>query len=313
MAAPRPLHLIEYAFARVALAAALSLSPSQAMRTARRGADLLYRFDRKHRERALENLATVFPEKGAEEREAIARSSFRSFACTLMESLFLPRLAVGGALGRHYTFTIDPAARTATAAGRGAIFVTAHIGNWEWTGKAASLIGYPIVAVARPLGNPYLTRYITSTRERSGQRIVMKRGALRDLSVTLRKSGYLGFLVDQGAGRHGVFAEFFGRLASTTGGPATLALKYDVPLIPAWQRRRPGEFLHELIVEAPLAVTRTGDLKADVLALTRAMNARIECWVRREPGQWLWAHRRWKTRPPGEERGCPSNPSTSRE
>ncbi len=311
MGAPRPLHLVEYGLARALLAGALTLSPARALALARGAADLLYRLDGKHRERALANLAMVFPEKGEAERRAIARSSFRSFACTVVESLFLPRLGSGSSLRRHFEFRLDPEAAKAAARGRGGVFATAHIGNWEWTGIASRLFGFPVMSVARPLANPYLTRYMTRIRERRGQRIVMKRGALRDLAVGLREGCFLGFLADQSAGRHGVFAEFFGRKASTPGAPATLSLKYDVPLIPVWQRRLPGEFRHEILVEAPLGAPRTGDLKADVLALTRAMNARVEEWVRREPGQWLWAHRRWKTRPPEEESGCPSNPSTS--
>jgi KDO2-lipid IV(A) lauroyltransferase len=311
MGAPRPLHLAEYGFARALLAGALSLSPARALALARGAADLLYRLDRRHRERALANLAMVFPEMPESARRAIARSSFRSFACTVVESLFLPRLGSGPSLRRHFEFHLDPEAAKAARRGKGGVFATAHIGNWEWTGTASRLFGFPVVSVARPLANPYLTRYMTGIRERMGQRIVMKRGALRELAVALRQGLYLGFLADQSAGRHGVFAEFFGRPASTPGAPATLALKYDVPLLPVWQRRLPGDFRHEITVEAPLVVPRTGDLKADVLALTRAINARVEDWVRREPGQWLWAHRRWKTRPPEEESGCPSNPSTS--
>ena len=309
----RALQLLTYAAARFGFAAALSVGPSRALRLARGGADLLYRLNAKHRERARENLTMVFPDRTAEWRDSVIRMSFRSFATTIVESLYLHRVAGGTSARRLVTLRVEPAARIAVALGRGAIFTTAHLGNWEWTGALSSVFGFPTVSVARPLGNPFLTEFIRRHRERAGQKIVMKRGALKELSRTLREGGMLGFLVDQSAGKHGVFADFFGRPASTTGAPATLAIKYDAPLIPLWQRRLPGEFRHEIMIEAPIEMPRTGDRERDVLLLTTAMNARIEAWVREEPGQWLWAHRRWKTKPPEKEGTCPPSPSTSLE
>jgi KDO2-lipid IV(A) lauroyltransferase len=310
MSVARILQVLEYGLARAGMAAALSIGPSRALRVARGAADLLYRLNRKHRERALANLLAVFPDRSEDWRKGTARSSFRSFATTIVESLYLHRLARGASVRRRITFHIDPAVPAAVAGGRGAVFATAHVGNWEWTGALAGFFGYPLLSIARPLANPWLTEYMRRHRERTGQKIAMKRGALRESSRTLRTGGYLGFLVDQSAGRHGVFADFFGRPASTTGAPATLALKYDVPLIPASQRRLPGEFRHEVFVEAPLPRPMTGDRTRDVFLLTAAMNARVEAWVRREPGQWLWAHRRWKTKPPGMEEACRPSPST---
>jgi KDO2-lipid IV(A) lauroyltransferase len=120
------------------------------------------------------------------------------------------------------------------------------------------------------------------------------------MARSLREGGYLGILVDQNAGRRGVFVPFFGRLASTTPAPATMALRFRAPLIPAWQWREDGGRHHVVEVEAPLPFPDTGDRDEDVWRLTAAMTARVEAWVRKEPGQWLWAHRRWKTRPPEE-------------
>jgi KDO2-lipid IV(A) lauroyltransferase len=303
-------HLIEYGFARAGFAAALSIGPAGALRLARVSADLLFRLNRKHRERALQNLRDVFPERTEEWRQATARSSFRSFATTVVESLYLHRLMRGAALHRLVTTKIDPVSAAVFSRRQAVVFATAHMGNWEVTGILSGCFGVPVLSIARPLANPYLTAFILRQREREGQQIAMKRGALREASRALRTGRSIGFLVDQSAGRHGVFADFFGRPASTTGAPATLTLKYDVPLVPVWQRRLPGEFRHEIMVEAPIAVPLTGNRERDVFLLTTAMNARVEAWVRAEPGQWLWAHRRWKTKPPDEDKTCRPSPST---
>jgi KDO2-lipid IV(A) lauroyltransferase len=168
----------------------------------------------------------------------------------------------------------------------------------------------PLVSVARPRDNPWLERYVVRTRERHGQKIVAKKGAVRDLSRALREGKFLGILADQNSGRNGVFVTFFGRPASTTGAPATLALRFSVPIIPARSLRVGPGFKYEVHVEKPLARPDTGNREEDVRLLTQAFTSRIEDWVRREPGQWLWGHRRWKSRPK-EEQKWRSSPSTS--
>ena len=168
------------------------------------------------------------------------------------------------------------------------------------TGVGAAFYGIPLVSVARPIDNPLLDRLIVDFRQARGQRIITKRGAVREMSRALRDGAFLGILVDQNGGRRGVFVPYFGRLASTTAAPATLAIRFRAPLITAWQRRVDGGERHILEVEAPIPVPGTGDRDEDVRIMTAEMTARVERWVRQEPGQWLWAHRRWKARPPEE-------------
>lgn len=298
----RPRHLLEYGLLRFAVAVVRSLGPGNAARTAEGIARLAFRLDGKHRRRALENLAVALPELDGEARLETARSAFVSFVRTMIDIVYLDRIVSPESVRRLLTIDVDPAATAALAEGRGAVFATAHLGSWEMTGAGVALHGYPLVSVARPIENPLIDRLLVSFRERRGQRIITKRGAVREMARTLREGGYLGILVDQNAGRRGVFVPFFGRLASTTAAPATLALRFRAPLIPAWQRRLPGG-RHDIRVEAPIPFPDTGDRDEDVLRMTAALTARVEEWVRREPGQWLWGHRRWKTRPPGESSG----------
>jgi KDO2-lipid IV(A) lauroyltransferase len=298
----RPLHLLQYVVVRAVLAAVRCLSPDAARRAACGAADLFFRLDRRHRERAIRHLSEALPDLSAEERYETARSSFRSFAMTIVETLFFERIVQEGAIRDLLEFELHPDARAALDEGRGAVFATAHIGNWEMTGVGVAFYGIPLVSVARPIDNPLLDRLIVSQREKRGQRIITKRGAVREMSRALRDGGYLGILVDQNGGRRGVFVPYFGRLASTTAAPATLALRFRAPLITAWQRRVDGGRRHVIEVESPIPFPETGDRDEDVRIMTAEMTARVESWVRREPGQWLWSHRRWRTRPPEEKK-----------
>ncbi len=308
--AVRARYYLIYAFFRVLVAGVLSLGYERALWVSRRLADLGFRLDRRHRKRAIENLGRALPELGEEEWRRLARESFRSFAQVLVESAYIPRLLTANSVDRLVSYTIHPGAAKAIARGTGIIFVGAHTGNWELTGQVGGLHGLPLVSVARPRDNPYLEAHVIKNRERHGQRIVAKKGAVRDLSRALREGEYLGMLVDQNNGRNGVFVDFFGRKASTTGAPAMLALRFKVPIIPASNRRVGRGFQYAIHVGKPLAVPNTGNREEDVRILTQAMTDRVEAWVRRDPDQWLWGHRRWKSRPK-EEQQCRSNPSTS--
>jgi KDO2-lipid IV(A) lauroyltransferase len=302
----------EYALVRGLLAFVLSVGLEHALRIGRAVGDLLFLLDRKHRTRALRNLGNAFPDLPEEGRTRIARDAFRSVVLTIVEMAYLPRVLTRGSFTRHVHFRIHPEARAAIDGG-GVVIFTAHIGNWELSGLASGMMGLPFTSVARPLDNPFLNGFVVRTRERSGQRIIFKRGALREMVRAVKSGGVLAVISDQNAGRHGVLVDFFGRPASATAAPATVALRQGVPLLPGWQRRVGPGFRHVLTIEAPLTPPATGDRERDVHEMTQAMAQRMEEWIRREPGQWLWAHRRWKIRGPKkeEEEPCRPSPSTS--
>ena len=301
----------EYILLRALIAVVLSMGLSAALRMGRFFGDLLYRLDGKHRERALRNLEKALPDLSPAERERIAHESFRSIALTAVEVVYMPRVLTRSTFHDHVEIRIAPAAREALEARQGVIIVTAHLGNWELSGLAMGLIGFPCSTVARPLDNPFLDRYVLSTRERGGQEIIIKKGALREMLRVVRKRRNLAVVSDQNAGRHGVFVDFFGRPASATPAPATVSLRQGVPVLPGWQRRSGPGLKHVITIEAPLAPPDTGDRERDVLEMTQAMADRIEAWIREEPGQWLWAHRRWRAKPKEVSEECQSSPSTS--
>ncbi len=306
----RARYFLEYAGVRLLVAGVLSLGYERALALSRKLADLVFLADKRHRRRAIENIARSLPELGEAEWRRVARESFRSFVQVLVESAYLPRLLTRNSADRLVTFHIHPEAKKAAAKGTGIIFVTGHTGNWELTGQVAGINGYPLVSVARPRDNPYLEKYVIRNRERHGQKIVAKKGAIRDLSRALRDGKYLGILADQNAGSHGIFVDFFGRLASTTGGPAMLSLRFKVPIITAFTIRSGRGFKYDIYAEKPLVPPNTGNRDEDVRILTQAFTRRVEKWVREYPEQWLWGHRRWKSRPK-EEQQWRSNPSTS--
>lgn len=293
----RAFQLLEYAVVRFLLAAILSLGHERATGVARAIGDLVFGLDRKHRRRALENVRASWPDLGEMEVERMARQAFRSFLLSVVETAYLPRMLTPGAIDRRVELVVDPEAREVIDRGGGAIFITAHIGNWEVSGVVGPALGVPLVSVARPLTNRYMNRYLIRIREQRGQKIVAKSGAVKELVKEIRNGLYPVLLVDQDARKRGIFVEYFGRPASTTPAPATLAIRYGMPILPTWQRRVGSGFKHVITIERPLTAPSTGDREADVWLLTQEFTRRVEAWVREVPDQWLWGHRRWKTRP----------------
>jgi KDO2-lipid IV(A) lauroyltransferase len=293
----RAFQLLEYAVVRFLLAAILSLGHERAAGAARAIGELVFRLDGKHRRRALTNVRAAWPGLPEKAVDRMARGAFRSFLLSVVETAYLPRLLTRGSLARRVEMVVDPEARAVLAGGGGAIFTTAHIGNWEVSGVVGPAFGVPLVSVARPLTNRYMDRYLVGIRERRGQKIVAKSGAVKELVKEIRNGRYPVLLVDQDARRRGIFVEYFDRPASTTPAPATLAIRYGMPILPTWQRRVGKGFKHVITIERPLTAPATGDRERDVWLLTQEITKRVEAWVREVPDQWLWGHRRWKTRP----------------
>jgi KDO2-lipid IV(A) lauroyltransferase len=189
----------------------------------------------------------------------------------------------------------------ARQSGRGVILFTGHVGAWELSSFALSLFGHPLSFLVRRIDNPKIEKLVDERRERLGNRTIDKRSAAREMLQILQGGGTLGILVDLNTlDREGIFVDFFGVPASTTFMLAKLALRTEAAVLPVfapWDRER-GRFL--LKIDEPLTVARSGDDEDDVRRLTQLFTGVVEKYVRRYPDQWLWIHRRWKTRPPGE-------------
>lgn len=261
-----------------------------------------YLLDRRHTGIALENLRQAFgPTLPSREARRIVRACWRHFGRTTMDTLNLSRLNRESA-GRDVHYEGLEHLRAAYAAGRGVLVFTGHFGHWELAAVMQGHIGLPLALVVRPLDNPRLERMLADLRGGSGNRIVHKRNAVREMMKALRDKICVALAIDQDARGSGLFVPFFGRLASTTPTVALLALRTGAPIIPCSCRPEP-DGSYTILYEPPLEVRESGDRDADLLRLTAQCTSIIERWVRERPELWLWMHRRWKTRPPGEAAG----------
>ncbi len=272
------------------------------LQTARFVGKLLYRFDRKHRERALSNLRRSFPDMPQEQRERMARRSMQQLVMLAVEVLFTTRLIRADTWPRHVELVnFRDALDLLVRADRGLIMLTGHYGNWEVLGYTLATLGFPTTSVARPLDNPYVSDFIFGVREKTGQRIIAKKGATTEVTEALASKGAVGFIADQNAGSKGIFVDFFGRKASTYKSIGLLAMEYEVPVVIGYARRANDQFLFDVGVQ-DIIWPADWKMQDDPLRyITQRYTKAIEDFVRKDPGQYLWVHRRWKTRPKGEE------------
>jgi len=271
------------------------------LRTARLAGTILYWLDRRHRRVALENLRASFP--GTEER-ALRHLARRSFQHTIMvgaEVLCAPRLAQFNSFFRHVELGSGmDAVLDLLASNRPCIVVGGHFGNWEVGACMMAAVGFPTTSIGRPLDNPYLDRHIRKIRESSGQRILSKHGMTEIAFEELREGTRLAFPADQDAGRRGFFVNFFGRKASTYKSIAYLALEARSPIIVGGAYRMGNRFRYRAVVTDIIDPAEyTKDLDG-AIAITQRFTTALERVVRMAPDQYLWIHRRWKTRPPEE-------------
>jgi KDO2-lipid IV(A) lauroyltransferase len=259
-----------------------------------------YYFSGRLRRTGQRNLELAFPELTQTERRRLLRGCFENLGRLL---------AVFSQFTTANTQTLRSLIEceglehidAARESGRGVILFTGHVGAWELSSFALSLVGYPLSFLVRRIDNPKIEKLIDERRERLGNCTIDKRSAAREMLLTLQGGGTLGILVDLNTlDREGIFVDFFGVPASTTFMLAKLALRTEAAVLPVfapWDRAR-RRFL--LKIEEPLTVSRSGDHEDDVRRLTQLFTSVVEKYVRRYPDQWLWIHRRWKTRPPGE-------------
>jgi KDO2-lipid IV(A) lauroyltransferase len=279
---------LEY-FAALAVLKSLEHTPrSAAERLARLYAGLLDRALPRLRRTALTNLAFALP--GADHR-TIADGVFHSIARLLVSFAKFPRLQPKDWI-RYEGY--ENFAR-ALARGRGVLFATAHLGNWELSAFAHALMSAPMHVIVRPLDNPLIDRLVTRRRALSGNRIIDKKDFARSIMKALAANEAVGILIDQNsAPEHGAFTDFFGRPACAGTGFAKIAARSGAAVIPGFALWSPEERRYVLRFYPEIEIT--GDAERD----TGTLQAQLESVIRRHPDQWLWIHRRWKTRPPGE-------------
>jgi KDO2-lipid IV(A) lauroyltransferase len=293
---------LEYALARLILRLLGLLPRPAAIALGRALGRVAYWLPGKLRHTGERNLEMAFPEMSRRERRRLVRECFDSLGRLLGEFSQFPR-ATPETLRKLIEYDQVGLAhlREAEKNHRGVIFLTGHIGSWEMLSFGWSALEYPISFLVRPIDNPLIEQMIEKVRTRFGNRAIDKKSAARQALRVLREGGTLGVLSDLNTQPHeGVFVPFFGRLACTTAGIATLALKTDavvIPTVAVWDKTRRRYFFHG---DPPVELVRTGDHQQDIEINTARFAAAIERLVRLYPDQWLWIHKRWKTRPPGE-------------
>jgi len=292
---------LQYLGLRLASMAMHSFPIEANLRMARVLGSLVYRIDRKHRERSLGNLRRSFPELSERHREKLARDSVQQLLMLFVEVLFTTRLIRIDTWAQYVELeNFAEVFELLMRPGRGLILLTGHYGNWEVLGYVLATLGFETTSIARRMDNPYVNEWILGVRERQGQRIIDKKGATNDVLDVLKNGGAVGFIADQNAGSKGVFVDFFGRKASTYKSIGLLAMEYQVPVVIGYARRSGAEFRFRIgaqdIIYPADWKTQDDPLRYITQRYTRA----IEDMVRVDPGQYLWVHRRWKSRPKGE-------------
>lgn len=253
------------------------------------------------------NLARAFPERPAGWRRKCAVASYRHLGGEAVTLLRLGRMDPEAIRSRTEVVGLEDV-EEAMEAGRGAIVVTGHFGNWEVGGAAVASRGIPTDVVAVRQKNPLFDRDVVAVRQRLGMTVVEKREAPREVLRSLRRGRLVALVADQNVRVGGVFVDFFGVPAATARGPALFALRTRAPVFMGMARRLPGSPARYQVAfeEVPLLAEGTGE--ESVRQLTAAHQRALEGWIRAHPEQYFWHHRRWKTRPPEPTTGDPDRP-----
>lgn len=260
----------------------------------------IYLLHGKLRRVGMRNLALAFPKKSVGERRRIVRHVFTSLGRQFAEVCLFPRYTREN-VNRTVTYDGYENFDRASQRGKGVLFLTGHIGGWELSAFAHSLYGHPLHFVMRPLDNPYLDALVRRYRTMHGNTPILKHDPARELLRAMKAGATVGILIDTNmTPPEGVFVDFFGIPACTASGLARIALRTDAAVVPGFTIWDPVLRKYRLRFDPAVPLIRTGNNDADIVANTAKFTKVIEEVVRRYPDQWLWVHRRWKTRPPGQ-------------
>jgi KDO2-lipid IV(A) lauroyltransferase len=252
------------------------------------------------RQVGMRNLAMAFPEKSEAERARILRGEFASLGRQLAEVCHFPQYTREN-VEQVVVYDGLENYEQAHAGGKGVLFLTAHFGGWELSAFTHSLHGHWMHVVVRAMDNVYLDRLIRQYRTMHSNQIVEKDDFVRGLLAAMKAGEVVGILMDTNmTPPQGIFVDFFGIPACTASGLARIALRTDAAVVPTFTIWDAELKKYRLRFDPAVELERTGDLEADIQANTQKFTSIIEGYARKYPEQWLWVHRRWKTRPPGQ-------------
>jgi Kdo2-lipid IVA lauroyltransferase/acyltransferase len=246
------------------------------------------------------NLQIAFPGLSHSEHTAILRAEYRSLGWQLGEFCQMRKYTPEntGSFLRYDGLERYLAARNA---GQGVLILTGHLGAWELSSFYHSLMGYPMSMVIRRLDNELVDHLVNDIRCQHGNKVLHKDDFARGLISAMRQGETVGILMDTNmTPPQGVFADFFGTPACTASGMARVALRTGAAVLPGfllWEQSSKSYVLH---FGEQIELIRSEDNEADIVANTALFNSVLEGYIRQYPGQWLWLHRRWKTRPEGQ-------------
>jgi KDO2-lipid IV(A) lauroyltransferase len=271
------------------------------LRAAKFVGSCMYRLDRKHRERALANLRRSFPELPAAQLEELACRSMQAIPMLGVEVLFTTRLVRMNTWANYIEMRdFREVLALLLRRDQGLILLTAHYGNFEILGYVLALLGFPTSSVARPLDNKYVSNWLFDVRAKLGQHMIVKKGATGEVVDILDGRGAVAFVADQNAGSKGIFVDFFGRKASTYKSIGLVAMQYNIPIVVGYARRMDGRFRFHVAAQDIIHPSDWQDREDPLRYITQRYTSAIEAFIREDPSQYWWVHRRWKTRPRGE-------------
>jgi KDO2-lipid IV(A) lauroyltransferase len=256
---------------------------------------------RRLRRVGMTNLEIAFPEKSAAERKRILRGMYKQLGWQLAEFCHMSRYTLEQA-NRFIRYEGLENYLAAQQRGKGVLVLTGHLGAWELSSFYHSLAGHPMNMVIRRLDNPWVNRLVNGIRTQHGNRVLPKDDFARGLIAAMRAGETVGVLMDTNmTPPQGVFVDFFGRAACTASGVARVALRTGAAVLPGFLVWEPADKKYVLHFLPELRLVDTGDAERDAITNTQIFTKALEDVIRRYPEQWLWVHRRWKTRPPGEK------------
>ena len=305
-ATKRLTQLSQYALARGFAALFHVFEAEQNMRTASTLAKFFTQVGAHRLLRAGVNIRRAFPDMSDAQANLLAEKSVISmFQLFLVESMLTPQRLHArnwansvsmGTVGPHMDFLLSK---------QPAIFVTGHCGNWELLGFALAVLDFHLTALARPLDNPYFDDWLLGMRRRRGLSVLSKWNATQELQKIILDGGRIGFIADQNAGDDGLFVPFFGQMASSYKSIGLLAMKYRIPIFVGTAVRETDRMKYRLEIVDRINPEDWDAMEDPLFYITARFNHGIETAIRLAPEQYLWVHRRWKSRPQWERKGDP--------
>ncbi|HSV27489.1 MAG TPA: hypothetical protein VLH60_06305 [Sedimentisphaerales bacterium] len=288
---------ILYALLRIVVVLVNAFPAETNLRTARFMGRVVWKRYERGRQRAMENLRASFPDKDEEWIEQTGRKSFESLLMLTMDILMAPRIVRKDNWRSYCRFSGTERAKWMIKEHKGMLLLTAHYGNFELAGYLLGMFGFDIYSVARPLDNRYINDYLFGIRQSKGQKLIIKKGASSMMEEVVAQGAALGFIADQDAGRKGVFVDFFGRKASTYKSIGLLAMMRNVPVAVGCCRRVDRRFFFDIEIERIIMPEEWADKPDPLQWVSQEYTSAIERFIRKDPTQYWWMHRRWKTQP----------------